>query len=66
MKAFIAVAPKLVNMVRHEFREEDKIKMLLWCDRHCCLCRKNAGPDIEIAHIDIRGGNDIENASPLL
>lgn len=48
-----------------EFREEDKIKMLLWCDRHCCLCRKNAGPDIEIAHIDNKAGNDIKNGIPL-
>jgi hypothetical protein len=48
-----------------EFSPEDKIKMLLWCARHCCLCGKNAGPDIEIAHIDNKGGNVIGNGIPL-
>jgi hypothetical protein len=48
-----------------EFKEEDKIKMLLWCDRHCCMCKKTCATDIEIAHIDRRGGNDIENGIPL-
>ncbi len=50
---------------RKEFSEEDKIKMLLWCERHCCLCGKNAGPDIEIAHIDKRTDNNIDNGIPL-
>jgi hypothetical protein len=48
-----------------EFREDDKIKLLLWCDRHCCLCGKACGVDIEIAHLDQQGGNDIDNAMPL-
>jgi hypothetical protein len=48
-----------------EFLPADKIKMLLWCSRHCCLCGKNAGPDIEIAHMDPRGGNQIDNGIPL-
>jgi hypothetical protein len=48
-----------------EFSEEDKIKMLLWCDRHCCLCGKNASTDIEIAHIERNAGNNIENGIPL-
>jgi hypothetical protein len=39
--------------------------MLLWCDRHCCMCKKTCATDIEIAHIDRRGGNDIENGIPL-
>lgn len=51
------------------FKEGDKIKCLLWCDRHCCLCRKNCGPDIEVAHIDrrLQGKklNTIDNAIPL-
>lgn len=47
------------------FRENDKIKILLWCDRHCCLCGKACGTDIEIAHIDANGGNDLDNAIPL-
>jgi hypothetical protein len=54
---------------KRKFKEEDKIKCLLWCDRHCCLCRKNCGLDIEIAHIDrsLIGEevNDIDNAIPL-
>jgi len=47
------------------FNKRDKIKILLWCDRHCCLCRRACGTDIEIAHIDSKGGNDIDNAIPL-
>ena len=47
------------------FREEDKIRILLWCDRHCCLCDKPCGTDIEIAHIDPEGGKNIDNAIPL-
>lgn len=34
-----------------EFKEEDKIRRLLWCDRHCCLCGKSCGIDIEFAHL---------------
>jgi hypothetical protein len=48
-----------------QFREEDKIKMLLWCARYCCLCGRNAGPDIEIAHISKKDGNNIDNGIPL-
>ena len=55
--------------MKREFKEEDKIKCLLWCDRHCCICKKNCGPDIEVAHIDqkIKGEevNNINNAIPL-
>ena len=50
---------------RLDFSQADKIKMLLWCARHCCLCGKNAGPDIEIAHIGSRRDNDIDNGIPL-
>ena len=50
---------------KHEFREADKIKLLLWCDRHCCLCGKACGTDIEIAHIDSKGPAEIDNAIPL-
>ena len=42
-----------------------KIKMLLWCARHCCLCSGNAGPDIEMTHISNKGGNEIDNGIPL-
>ncbi|MEX1063757.1 MAG: hypothetical protein WD898_04090 [Candidatus Paceibacterota bacterium] len=55
--------------VSPKFKEDVKIKCFLWCDRHCCLCKKNCGPDIELAHIDqkINGEkiNDIDNAVPL-
>jgi len=49
---------------KNDFREEDKIKVLLWCARHCCLCGKNAGVGIEVAHLE-RNRSDIENAIPL-
>jgi hypothetical protein len=51
-----------------EFKEEDKVKCLLWCNRHCCLCGKECGTNIEIAHIIPKyegGSNDIDNAIPL-
>lgn len=50
------------------FNGKDKIKCLLWCDRHCCLCSKFCGIDVEIAHISPRkgkGANNINNAIPL-
>jgi hypothetical protein len=47
-----------------DFSEKDKITVLLWCDRHCCLCGKAAGLDIEVAHLkEGRAGRD--NAIPL-
>jgi len=51
-----------------DFSENDKIKCLLWCDRHCCLCGKACGTNIEIAHIIPKkkgGPGDIDNAIPL-
>lgn len=50
---------------KYDFLEADKIKLLLWCDRHCCLCNKACGTDIEIAHIDEKGLREIDNAIPL-
>jgi hypothetical protein len=50
--------------MRKDFREDEKIKRLLWCDRHCCLCEQACGIDIVFAHIDPEGGNDIDNAIP--
>jgi hypothetical protein len=49
------------------FSEDVKLKCLLWSDRHCCLCEKTCGTDIEIAHIDPKekGGDNIDNAIPL-
>ncbi len=48
-----------------EFSADDKIKLLLWSQRHCCLCGKACGVDIEIAHIDEKAPADIDNAIPL-
>ena len=47
------------------FKDEDRIKALLWCDRHCCLCKKPCGVGVELHHIDPKGGDEIENAIPL-
>jgi hypothetical protein len=50
-----------------EFSEEDRIKILLWCERRCCLCEKACDTNIEIHHIEQKGKNlaDIDNAIPL-
>ncbi len=51
-----------------DFKDEDKIKCLLWCDRHCCLCGKACGTNIEFAHIIPKGkskSDEIDNAIPL-
>ena len=47
------------------FSRDVKLKCLLWSNRHCCLCDRPCGLDIEIAHIDPKGGNDFENAIPV-
>jgi len=49
------------------FDEREKIDILLWCDRHCCLCGKACGTNIVIHHIRQQGENfsDIDNAIPL-
>jgi len=54
--------------MKADFSNKDKIKCLLWSNRHCCLCGKACGTDIEIAHILPRGRPrswDIDNAIPL-
>ena len=46
--------------------EKKKIKCLLWCSQHCCLCDKPCGINIEIHHID--GDNSynlFDNLMPL-
>ena len=51
-----------------DFHEKDKIKCLLWCNRHCCLCGKACGTNIELAHIQPKkrkGSEHIDNAIPL-
>lgn len=50
---------------RKEFTEDTKLKCLLWSYRHCCLCDKVCGTDIEIAHTDKPEDNNIDNAIPL-
>jgi len=51
------------------FDESDKIKVLLWSERHCCLCDKQCDTNIEIHHIKQEGTDEelsrIENAIPL-
>jgi hypothetical protein len=45
-----------------------RTKVLLWCDRHCCLCKKACGANIEVHHLvpEGEGGTgDIDNAIPL-
>jgi hypothetical protein len=48
-----------------DFRKDVVERVLLWCGRHCCVCGRQCGVGIEIAHIDANGGNDIDNAIPL-
>jgi hypothetical protein len=47
-----------------DFSENIKLRCLLWSDRHCCVCGKACGLDIEVAHIDPKGPITIENAIP--
>ena len=50
------------------FGQDVKAKVLLWCDRHCCLCKKPCGVNIEVHHLvpeSERGSDDIDNAIPL-
>jgi hypothetical protein len=49
---------------KYDFNEDDKVKILLWCGRHCCLCGKFAGVGIEVAHLE-KTSSDIDNAIPL-
>lgn len=49
---------------KFDFKEEDRIKVLLWCARHCFWCGKFAGVGIEVAHLE-RENSDIDNAIPL-
>jgi hypothetical protein len=49
---------------KNEFSEQDKVKALLWCARHCCLCGKRCGIGIEVAHVDPKSCA-FEDAIPL-
>lgn len=54
-----------LTLRKKDFPEKVKTKCLLWSDRHCCLCGKQCGIGIEIAHIDEKGPKTIDNAIPL-
>jgi hypothetical protein len=50
------------------FDQNVRTKVLLWCDRHCCLCKKVCGVNIEVHHLvpeNEEGSDDIDNAIPL-
>jgi len=50
------------------FDQTIRTKVLLWSDRHCCLCKKACGTNIEVHHIipEGKGGkSDLDNAIPL-
>lgn len=50
------------------FSDDVRNKVLLWSDRHCCLCKKACGINIEVHHLvpeEQDGGDDIDNAIPL-
>lgn len=50
------------------FSDDVRNKVLLWSDRHCCLCKKACGINIEVHHLvpeEQEGGDDIDNAIPL-
>ena len=49
---------------KHEFSESDKVRALMWCGRHCCLCGKQTGIGIEVAHLDPHS-SDLDSAIPL-
>jgi len=54
---------------RPPFNAKDIIKILLWCERHCCLCGKPCDTNIVIHHIEQEGSrrklSNIDNAIPL-
>ena len=53
---------------KNNFDNKTKIKCLLCCDRHCCLCDKQCSTNIEIHHIipkSKREDNSFGNAIPL-
>ena len=54
----------MVKKRKYDFSEDVKQKCLIWSDRHCCLCGKVCGIDIEVAHIE-KKRDDLDNAIPL-
>jgi len=51
--------------MRRAFKKQDRIRILLWSDRHCCLCEKACGLDVELAHIGKPEDNNVDNAIPV-
>jgi hypothetical protein len=49
----------------HDFKPDDVRRALLWCARHCCLCSKQCGVGIELAHIVQDGSNAFDNGIPV-
>jgi hypothetical protein len=51
------------------FKAKDVIKILLWSERHCCLCEKPCNTNIVVHHIEQKGAkaklSNIDNAIPL-
>ena len=50
------------------FSPEVKTRMFVRCARHCCLCRKQCGTNIEAAHIIDKaagGSNEEDNGIPV-
>lgn len=51
---------------RPEITEEQRSKLLIWCERHCCFCGRQCTTNIEIHHIDQDSSNNQDdNLIPL-
>jgi len=54
---------------KKKFSNDVRKKAFLWSARHCCLCSKQCGLDIELHHInpnlDLPDLNNIDNAIPV-
>jgi hypothetical protein len=55
-----------MNNIRKKIPSDTLKKILIWSDRHCCLCEKQCAINIEIHHIDGHPGNNhIDNLLPV-
>ena len=60
--------PKQSRRNTMPFPDKVRLQALLWCDRHCCLCKKACDIHIALHHLNPEsegGSNDIDNAMPL-
>lgn len=65
-KKIASKSKKLKQKSRLPLKEDARIKILLWCARHCCFCGKPCKTNIEIHHIDQNPSNtNIDNLIPL-